>query len=71
MEEEAKKEQPSLKDQAKELWAKIAGMLWKWNNAEKEFTFWVSKEAYLVALLLFIASIWAFGAACYYSWLKN
>jgi hypothetical protein len=27
MEEEAKKEQPSLKDQAKELWAKIARML--------------------------------------------
>ena len=70
MEEEAKKEQ-TLTDQVKDIWGKIAWVLWKWWNAEKEFTFWVSREAYLIALLLFILSVWAFAFALYYTWQKN
>ena len=70
MGEEEKKNQ-SLKDQAKEIWSKIAWAIWKWWKWEKEFTFWVSKEAYLISLLLLIVSIWAFGMAVYYAWLKN
>lgn len=70
MGEEEKKNQ-SLKDQAKEIWSKIAWAIWKWWKWEKEFTFWVSKEAYLISLLWLIVSIWAFGMAVYYAWLKN
>ena len=70
MEEEAKKEQ-TLTDQVKDIWGKIAWVLWKWWNAEKEFTFWVSREAYLIALILFILSIWAFAVSIYYAWQKN
>ena len=70
MSEEEKKSQ-SLKDQVKELWGKIAWIIWKSRNAEKEFTFWVSKEAYLIALLLMLVAIWALGMAIYYTWLKN
>ena len=68
MEEE--KKELTLSDQVKDVWGKIAWVLWKWWNAEKEFTFWVSKEAYIIALILFIASVWAFVVAVYYTWLK-
>ncbi len=68
--DEEKRDQ-SLSDQVKNMWGKIAWALWKWWENKKEFTFWVSKEAYMIALLLFIVSIWAFVLSAYYTWQKN
>ena len=68
--DEEKRDQ-SLSDQVKNMWGKIAWVLWKWWENKKEFTFWVSKEAYMIALLLFIVSIWAFVLSAYYTWQKN
>ena len=64
--------QQSLKDQAKALWAKVAWSLNRWWDKEKrEFTFWVSKQSYIVALILLVISIWAAWAAGYFVWEKN
>ena len=68
MEEEAKKD---LKDQVKELWWKLAWALWKWWSWDKEFTFWVSKQAYISTLVIMVMLIAAFWAMAYYTWMKN
>ncbi len=69
MEEE--KKDLTLSDQVKDMLGKIEWVFWKWWNNPKEFTFWVSKEAYIIALLLCIASIWACVLSVYNTWQKN
>ena len=71
-EENQTQEQQSLKDQAKALWAKVAWKIKKWWDSEKkEFTFWVSKQSYIVALILMLVAMWVAWAWAYFVWTKN
>ena len=71
-EENQTQEQQSLQDQAKALWAKVAWKIKRWWDSEKkEFTFWVSKQSYIVALILMLVAMWVAWAWAYFVWTKN